>query len=486
MMTGLHPGSHQVFANAVLVSNKFATMAEILRKEGYETGAFVSVWLVNPSIGFDQGFNFFSGIKEIKDRNTEDTEVGNERNRIGRPRGREAIRSGDKTVDIALDWLEKNRDRKFFAWVHLYDPHSPYAPPEEYGSEYNPDYREYLNFIRNPEFDREAFADHPDPVYKDSIKTPNKPKKRLSRLFQDLLGLKSEFRFPRRYTPELVDQMIAAYDAEILFVDEQVERILRFLIENELYENTIIIIAGDHGEILHENKDYFGHHKYLYNGSLVIPMIMKFPNVAPNTVEETITNVDILPTLLDSIEVENKMEMDGISFFPLIGGNIEIETPDYWISATHSGDLRPRTKPERKSPPRFVRVIRRNINTVKIKRWAIIASRRVYWRFFGKRRWQIDRHFTKFAIVKGDWKLIRSRMTLNRRDIEYELYNISNDPVEQQDLILKEEEVAEELKLLLKKYIKQKRKPIIPEQLLEKTDKEKREEIKNLKSLGYM
>ena len=63
MFTGLHPGSHQVFANAVPVSNKFATMAEILGKEGYETGAFVSVWLVNPSIGFDQGFDFFSGIK---------------------------------------------------------------------------------------------------------------------------------------------------------------------------------------------------------------------------------------------------------------------------------------------------------------------------------------------------------------------------------------------------------------------------------------
>ncbi|HEB29553.1 MAG TPA: hypothetical protein ENI15_01590, partial [Spirochaetes bacterium] len=45
IMTGLHPGSHQVFANAVPVSKKFATMAEILRKDGYETGAFVSVWL---------------------------------------------------------------------------------------------------------------------------------------------------------------------------------------------------------------------------------------------------------------------------------------------------------------------------------------------------------------------------------------------------------------------------------------------------------
>ena len=49
-----------------------------------------------------------------------------------------------------------------------------------------------------------------------------------------------------------------------------------------------------------------------------------------------------------------------------------------------------------------------------------------------------------------------------------------------------EEEVVSELKLLLNKYIKQKRKPIIPEQLQEKSDEEKKEEIKNLKSLGYM
>ncbi len=486
IMTGLHPGSHQVFANAVPVSKKFATMAEILRKDGYETGAFVSVWLVNPSIGFDQGFDFFSGIKELKEQGADDSDMPNERRRISRPRGREAIRSGDETVDIALNWLEKNRGRKFFAWVHLYDPHSPYAPPDEYGKIYNPDYQAYLNSIRNPDFEREAFADHPDPVNPGGNKPADRPQKSLSRLFENLLGIESEYKLPGRYTPELVNQMIAAYDAEILFMDEQVERIFRFLIENGIYENTIIIIAGDHGEILYENKNYFGHHKYLYNGSLNIPLIMKFPDVAPKTVEETITNVDILPTLLDSLEITNKMEMDGISFFPLISENIRISTPDHRIYVTHSGKLRAPTKSGKKPVPAIARKIRRNVNTVKIKRKIITAVLRVYRRFYGKRRWQIDRHFTRFAVVKGDWKLIKSRMSSKKKDIEYELYNISNDPGELHDLSSEEEDIVSELKLLLKKYIKQKRKPIIPEQLLEKSEDEKKEELKSLKSLGYM
>ncbi len=90
------------------------------------------------------------------------------------------------------------------------------------------------------------------------------------------------------------------------------------------------------------------------------------------------------------------------------------------------------------------------------------------------------------TIRKGDWKLIRSRMSLKKKDIEYELYDIRNDPGELNDLYFEEGEVVSELKLLLKKYIKQKRKPIIPEQLLEKTKEERKEEIKSLKSLGYM
>jgi arylsulfatase A-like enzyme len=486
MMTGLHPGTHQVFANAVPVSKNFATMAEILRKDGYETAAFVSVWLVNPSIGFGQGFDYFSGIKEIRDKNSKDSEVRDERPRTQRPRGREAIRRGDKTVDAALEWFEKNKEKQFFAWVHLYDPHSPYAPPEDYGKKYNPHYEEYLSAIRNPDFDREAYADHPDPAQAFSGRPPARQKKSLSKLFEDLLGIESEFRLPERYPPGFAEQMIAAYDAEILFMDEQVERVFRFLKENDLYDNTIIIISGDHGEILHEKKNYFGHHKYLYNGSLNIPIIMKFPGIAPKEEEEIITNVDILPTLLEGLEIKNKMEMDGMSYFPLLSENVRIETPDYWISATHSGALPPRSKKRDKPAPVFVRRMKRNLNTVKIKRVLTFAFMRVYMEVYGKRRWQIDRHFTKFAVVKGDWKLIRSKMTMNKRDIQYELYNISVDPTEQHDLLNEEGEVAAELKLLLKKYIKQKRKPIIPEQMLGKPDREKREQLKSLKSLGYM
>ncbi len=77
-------------------------------------------------------------------------------------------------------------------------------------------------------------------------------------------------------------------------------------------------------------------------------------------------------------------------------------------------------------------------------------------------------------------------MSSKKKDIEYELYNISNDPGELHDLSSEEEDIVSELKLLLKKYIKQKRKPIIPEQLLEKSEDEKKEELKSLKSLGYM
>ncbi|UCB45517.1 MAG: sulfatase [Spirochaetota bacterium] len=472
IMTGLHPGTHQVYRNSYPVSRQFAMMAEIMRKAGYTTGGFVSTRIIESRIGFGQGFDFFSDVNppEVADARQDNSK------RAKRPK-REMERRGDITTDIALYWLEENIDKKFFAWLHLYDPHLPYTPPDEYGFMYNTEYHAYLEKIRNPRFQREAFADQIDPaVSTEGLPAVRRSKPGLITFFERLMQVDKEFLTPRKYTPELVEEMISAYDGEIQFADEQVGRVLDLLAEKEIYDDTIIIVMGDHGEILFEKKKYFGHHRHLYQGSLMIPLIMKFPGIDKKRVDKPITNVDILPTLLSALDIENRMEMDGISYWSLIKKNSNIRVPEYQIFATYSGFPR-QPRQEKKKANAVISKVMRTIRVFyfKIKR-----------RVVGKRIWRMETRFHKFAIIEGDWKLIRIKTSPRRKDIEYELYNIRNDPEEKLDLSDKEEEVFKKLSTILKKHIRQKRKPIIPEQLQERTEEEKREEIRTLKSLGYM
>ena len=98
------------------------TLAEIMRQSGYTTAAFVSSFVLNSMWGLNRGFDVYD----------DETDGGSGAN--GHPSLLE--RRGDRTVDRACTWLDSYSDRPFFLWVHLYDPHSPYRPPEPYFSRY--------------------------------------------------------------------------------------------------------------------------------------------------------------------------------------------------------------------------------------------------------------------------------------------------------------------------------------------------------------
>ena len=57
------------------------------------------------------------------------------------------MRPADETVDLALRWLADHADQKFFVWLHLYDPHLPYVPPDKYGLKFNPEFETYKRSI---------------------------------------------------------------------------------------------------------------------------------------------------------------------------------------------------------------------------------------------------------------------------------------------------------------------------------------------------
>lgn len=98
------------------------TLAEILRRNGYSTAAFVSSFVLNSMWGLNRGFEVY------------DDNVGFD---VARANSLYLLeRRGDKTVDQMIKWLNQREGKPFFAWLHLYDPHSPYRPPEPFLSKY--------------------------------------------------------------------------------------------------------------------------------------------------------------------------------------------------------------------------------------------------------------------------------------------------------------------------------------------------------------
>src|SRR5262249_44315107 len=123
IMTGMYPTHHGVHVNGnAALAQEQETLAEALSAKGWKTAAFVGAFVLDGRWGLNQGFGLYDDRFELEKYKQLDL-AG-----VRRP--------ADKVVDAALAWLEKERPRPFFAWVHLYDAHSPYEPPEPFRSEF--------------------------------------------------------------------------------------------------------------------------------------------------------------------------------------------------------------------------------------------------------------------------------------------------------------------------------------------------------------
>jgi choline-sulfatase len=123
ILTGLYPFQNGVqdFTGQPLES-RFRSVAQAFKQQGYATGAVVSAFVLDRSWGLARGFDFYDDAFSPEQF-------------LHRDLGLVDRRAG-KSVTRALAWLKKNPHRPFFFWLHLYDPHSPYDPPEPFRSDY--------------------------------------------------------------------------------------------------------------------------------------------------------------------------------------------------------------------------------------------------------------------------------------------------------------------------------------------------------------
>jgi arylsulfatase A-like enzyme/Flp pilus assembly protein TadD len=126
LLTGLLPPGHGVRNNlGYRLDASHPTLPVILKRAGYATGAAVSAWVLRPDTGLGAGFDTYRDVPG---------------GTLGRDSVAEVQRSGRETVALALDFVAAHRGQPFFLFVHLYEPHAPYAPPspqrERWGATY--------------------------------------------------------------------------------------------------------------------------------------------------------------------------------------------------------------------------------------------------------------------------------------------------------------------------------------------------------------
>jgi arylsulfatase A-like enzyme/Flp pilus assembly protein TadD len=126
ILTGTYPQFHRVSDFQLPLSKDLPFAPAILKAKGYKTAAFVGSLVLDPSVDLAVGFN----------RGFDTYDAGFHMSARGEDRYKSVERRGAVVVDHALAWLKQNPQGPFFVWVHLYDAHEPYDPPEPFKTKY--------------------------------------------------------------------------------------------------------------------------------------------------------------------------------------------------------------------------------------------------------------------------------------------------------------------------------------------------------------
>ncbi len=257
LLTGLAPRSHGVNRREDALSDSVDTVAELLAEAGYATAGYVTNGNAGPNFGLDQGFEEFRHLRESAD--------APERHRLS-----------DHLNLWLFHWLENRpRDRPFFLYAHATDPHVPYTPPEPFRSRFAPG------------VDPEAgHLEHARAVI--------------------------QGRLPP--TEQTRSDLVDLYDAEIAFNDHHFGQLLERLKELDLYESSLIVLVADHGEEFLDH-DGWEHGITLFDEQLHVPLMIKLPGGrgAGQRIGATVSQIDVVPTILDLLGVPPPPTLDGAS-----------------------------------------------------------------------------------------------------------------------------------------------------------------------------
>ena len=275
LLTSLYPRQHGVMNNGDSLAEGIVTLPQLFAAAGYRTAAFTGVKLLAPGSGVERGF----ATIESPDR---------------------GHRIAEEVVPQARRWLHAHSgDGAFFLWLHVFDPHMPYAPPD--GAR-----------IPRP-------AELPAEVSEFS-------RLQLRPLLESHGG-----DLPRW----LLEYAQALYRGEVEYVDRQLGELLTTLDDLGLSPNTAVVFTADHGECF-SNGYYFEHGRCLFDGAVRVPLILRYPPTVAAGVEvaRQVELLDVAPTLLELAGLPMPPPFAGRSLFATQGRPAFLQPPVYSDQAT--------------------------------------------------------------------------------------------------------------------------------------------------------
>jgi arylsulfatase A-like enzyme len=321
LYTGLYQMNHRVLANGSPLDDRFDNVARLARRAGYPAPALFGYTdqTVDPAIVSrpdDPRLRTYQGVLAGFDPVLLlDDELGPwlewldsrgygamdaHQAQISQPERPEELSASWFLTDHLLDWIA-SQDAPWFAHASYLRPHPPYAAAGHWARRYRPD----------------ALPD-PVPVGAD-----------LHRLHRFALTL------PYASAPterDALAHMRAQYLGMVSEVDEQIGRIVDFLIASGQYDQTVVVVTSDHGEQLgdHGLKEKLGFFEQSYR----IPCLIRHPAhqvSAGRVVDEFTEAVDVFPTLAEMLGLDPPVQCDGLSLVPFLRG----DEPTVWRQAAH-------------------------------------------------------------------------------------------------------------------------------------------------------
>jgi arylsulfatase A-like enzyme len=129
------------------------------------------------------------------------------------------------------------------------------------------------------------------------------------------------------------DYVVAQYDGAIAYMDAAIQSIFTALEAHGIVDETIVVVNADHGETLYEHECWFDHHG-MYDNTLHVPLILRYPGKVPagKRVSGFTHHKDLVPTLLDLAGIEHDGSFDGESVLPMISGDVASHAPSFYIT----------------------------------------------------------------------------------------------------------------------------------------------------------
>ncbi len=288
LVTGKYSKNHGANLRTQYLDEDELLLAEILKENGYVTVGFSGGIYTKLKYGVAQGLmthndrlDFFEHIhtfEKLNIRSTVNTVFPWTDEFLFKSDGEKSAEELNKEI---FKWLDKNNDQTFFMYIDYNDPHTPYNLGSEFQYKFTDltlDYSEVEEVLA-----KKRYANVPD---------------------------------------FLIDYLIAIYDTEIFYLDFHIKKFFKELEELNLMDKTLIVILADHGQEFYEHG-HFEHADTLYEEVIHVPLIIHYPKeLNAKRIEKRISTVDILPTILDVLQIEVPEQIDGESLTPLIENKI--------------------------------------------------------------------------------------------------------------------------------------------------------------------